>query len=104
MSHVYTRKMMKLTKIALFGYGVMRKVPQLSDASMEYRIRDTEHVQVPLLPMQKAVIACMAGCMSIWMFPYYIYEDVKRTEHLLRGIPPPAPRFPKTMLIDFVFE
>ena len=76
----------------VFAYGVGRKVFLLKDATVDERQENTktgyiEYNKVPLLHTQKAVIVALGGLTTMALFPFYIYEDVKRCERYIRGIP-----------------
>lgn len=99
-----------LRKVApyMVAYGVARKMVLLKDATIDQRQENPEtgrfeYKQVPLLYTQKACLTAMGGLLAIPLFPFYVYEDVKRCERLIRGIPDKqVPIFSK-MTIDYLF-
>ena len=99
-----------ILKVAPFvvAYGVGRKLLLLNGATIEQRQENpetgrVEYKPVPLLHTQKAMIATLSGVTATGLFPYYMYEDIKRCERCIRGIPEGKPWFPRTHIIDYVF-
>jgi hypothetical protein len=92
----------------MVAYGVGRKMLLLRGATIDERQENAEtgrieYNKVPLLYTQKLVVVALSGLTVLPFFPYYVYDDIKRCERYVRGIPDKkAPSF-HTMLVDHVF-
>lgn len=64
---------------ATLSYGVLRKGVQLRHATIAPDYRDPDS-RVPMLLVDKVVVTALSGAASPYLWPVYIYEDLRATE------------------------
>lgn len=106
MSNTLDKLLWKIVPYAM-TYCAGRKMFLLNDATVVERQKnpDTgciEYNNVQLLWTQKAAISALSGVCAP-LLPYYMYEDVKRCERYIRGIPDKRVSPWDSQIVDYIF-
>lgn len=72
-------------------YGFVRGIPKLKDAKTGMYVYDkeknkTEYTEMNLLYTQKAAGMVLSAGMSVYLLPFFVYQDIKDIEMYIRGI------------------
>ena len=71
--------------LSTMAYGFTRKAVEMHEATVVAFDPDTkESVRSPMLFADKVVMSAMCGLVSINLWPYYAYRDVKKIEVWMR--------------------
>ena len=63
------------------SYGFVRKAIEMKCATIEYRNWDTgENKRVPMLMCDKITTTLASTIMSVYFWPMYLYNDMRRLE------------------------
>ena len=66
------------------SYGALRKAAQLHDVHVLDKDLEKPSIR-PMLVTTKLGLCALAGIISVYMWPYYIYNDVADLEKRYRG-------------------
>lgn len=88
------------------GYGFIRKTWELRDATIVFRDHhEREYKQIPILVVDKAMIALCCGLVSISIWPIYLYHDLRAVElYFNPTLETHWYTSQKTSLVDYLFS
>jgi hypothetical protein len=66
--------------LAAMSYGTTRKYYQCNNTQINSYDSEYRKKKVPLLNTQKVAITVIAGVASIYLWPHYLYKDMKHLE------------------------
>jgi hypothetical protein len=93
--------------VGILSYGFFRKTFEMLDASTQHVDKDTgERRMKPVLAVDKVLIVFACTLLSCFLWPVYVYNDLRRIEYLL------DPELDSTMyekkskshVIEFIFS
>lgn len=95
---------------ATMGYGMVRKTAQLHNADLctdEYDATAGKRVEkrVPVLMADKVWLTAISSLSSIYLWPFYVWFDMKQLEIYSRGLSPSDYDVvgKKRMTLDYLF-
>jgi hypothetical protein len=66
------------------SYGLIRKGIQIRNATItHYDKNERQQIRVPMLISDKVLITAWCGCISLYMWPLYLYNDLCNLEIIL---------------------
>lgn len=74
--------------LVTMAYGFGRKLPILYDATTETYDKDGKKVRVPMLLTTKVIVAGISTLSSLYVWPFYLHNDLSRLEVYARGYNP----------------
>jgi len=75
-----------LYTILTTGYGVGRKMIMLSGAKEEYFCKEEKCTkQHDIMMVDKIAISVFGGMTSFWLWPWYMYKDLRQLEIYAKG-------------------
>lgn len=73
--------MVKTYVVATLSYGLLRKGREMKNATVEYYDREKrEDTRIPVLLCDKVFMTVLCGFSSVYMWPMYLYKDLKKLE------------------------
>lgn len=90
---------------ATFSYGFARKAIQMWNAtrfdSNDYQKKEP----IPILNTHKLVISTLSGSAALYIWPYYLYNDLSRLEIYLKNQNPESYGFTQPRYeLDYLFN
>jgi hypothetical protein len=99
-----TKDLLATYALLTMAYGFGRKMPILYDATTETYNQDGKRVRVPMLLTTKVLVTGASTLASIYIWPFYLHNDLSRIEMYTKGYNPEdynyrQPRY----CVDYIF-
>lgn len=98
------------SRILVYGavtttYGLVRQTYNMKSATTEFYDKDTnKYTKIPVLLTSKIMISTLGGCMSFYIWPYYLHNDLNRIEIYIRNEKPSKYGYDdKKHIFDYLF-
>lgn len=90
--------------LVTMGYGFGRKLPILYDATTETYDDNGKKYRIPMLLTTKAIITGISTISSIYLWPFFLHNDLSRLEMYTRGYKPDEYGYRKPRdTVDYIF-